>query len=744
MARLNTLPEESDSDDLPELSNLLGGLAIVNERLSRSEKDAKPRRAQDSVGNVSTNPHHQRFPVSAQNPHLSPQKPGKKSANPSKCSKDKPHCEAAAASRRLDHDPMRYPSETREVLSPAAKKCHPEKKVTQQSDGVPSLTKPIFSNIRSSPSRKAKQDVNYYRFGQEREPGVFATKSDDDEDDSFTDLSGFIVDDDAELSYEESDPDDEVFTKPGNSSLFPHTASRQAKIFSSTKKKIQNKAHRKASSSTDHSASLTDKLKSIDLAKAVEKDLSSSEDEEKQNDSSQDNSRGKPVKISARSPLLDTSRTIELCASPIKTPPPSPSKSRLNSPSKKRSQQIPLSPHKPNIDAFWSSAVVNEWNEQYSPRKTPGRGRGLAKFLIHSDNDSHSERSVSPSPIAARVKSKTPKGGNSTYSKSKMATNKARQQRRKAWDERKDRLAHAIFDDLDKKFFKGNIAFAHEHLGGVEIRWSKTLSKTAGRATRSVGRDGIAVAAYVELSDKIIDQEDRLVQTLAHEFCHIAVYYGYGHGAQAHGREFWDLADEINEWFENHPNPLYRGRRISTRHDYEIDFKFVWMCTGAKSVAHVREDSRGCGLTYGRHSKSIDPLKKLCGRCRGVLLQVQPAVKKADLMKIGYFSQVGQENLSITSPLYGNLGGPEMVNMFGYHSGVNGIMGVTSDIVELGDDLVDMTGPQDLLIETSWDAMYNPQVNDVLNAASGPPDFTPPMFDPSFDYVAEEGMRVFS
>jgi SprT-like zinc ribbon domain len=36
------------------------------------------------------------------------------------------------------------------------------------------------------------------------------------------------------------------------------------------------------------------------------------------------------------------------------------------------------------------------------------------------------------------------------------------------------------------------------------------------------------------------------------------------------------------------------------------------------------EEEEGCGTEYGRHSKSIDPAKQRCGRCRGVLRQVRP------------------------------------------------------------------------------------------------------------------------
>lgn len=36
------------------------------------------------------------------------------------------------------------------------------------------------------------------------------------------------------------------------------------------------------------------------------------------------------------------------------------------------------------------------------------------------------------------------------------------------------------------------------------------------------------------------------------------------------------------------------------------------------------DEVEGCGAEYGRHSKSIDPRKHRCGRCKGFLRQIQP------------------------------------------------------------------------------------------------------------------------
>lgn len=54
---------------------------------------------------------------------------------------------------------------------------------------------------------------------------------------------------------------------------------------------------------------------------------------------------------------------------------------------------------------------------------------------------------------------------------------------------------------------------------------------------------------------------------------------------------------------------------MTTKHSYEIDYKFIWECGS-------------CGLGYKRHSRSIDPKRHLCGSCKGRLVQVKPVPKK--------------------------------------------------------------------------------------------------------------------
>ena len=67
---------------------------------------------------------------------------------------------------------------------------------------------------------------------------------------------------------------------------------------------------------------------------------------------------------------------------------------------------------------------------------------------------------------------------------------------------------------------------------------------------------------------------------------------------------------------------------MTTKHNYAINHKYLWVCvrrdkTKAMEFLSLDEDE-GCAAEYGRHSKSIDPEKSRCGRCKGKLVQVRP------------------------------------------------------------------------------------------------------------------------
>jgi predicted SprT family Zn-dependent metalloprotease len=83
----------------------------------------------------------------------------------------------------------------------------------------------------------------------------------------------------------------------------------------------------------------------------------------------------------------------------------------------------------------------------------------------------------------------------------------------------------------------------------VKIIWSKKLNSTAGRASwkrecsRTKMPDGTIDKTYkhfasIELAEKVIDDNERLINVLAHEFCHLANFMVSGIKDNPHGREF--------------------------------------------------------------------------------------------------------------------------------------------------------------------------------------------------------------
>ncbi len=80
-------------------------------------------------------------------------------------------------------------------------------------------------------------------------------------------------------------------------------------------------------------------------------------------------------------------------------------------------------------------------------------------------------------------------------------------------------------------------------LGGVEVQWSARLTKTAGLTRlKKRGKEGVKTAS-IELSTKLIDNEDRLRSTLCHEMCHAAQWLVDGVAKPPHGTCFKKWAD---------------------------------------------------------------------------------------------------------------------------------------------------------------------------------------------------------
>lgn len=313
--------------------------------------------------------------------------------------------------------------------------------------------------------------------------------------------------------------------------------------------------------------------------------------------------RFSPPRLHSRSALPVDERPV--------TPPQSPSKSRLQSPSKTK-PRIPTPPIRQSLDAFWNADTVNDWNEQYSPRK-----------IIRSPKKlNFRPGSTSPTPMSSPRKCQSP---------SKLT--KAEREAKKAFNATKQLLAESFLVELDTTITNNQISTLAASTGGVRLTWSKTLNSTAGRAnwrketTKTRQLDGTSIIAYkhfasIELAEKVIDDQHRLLNVLAHEFCHLANFMISGIKDQPHGKQFKVWGRKCTDAFGA------RGVEVTTKHSYQIEYKFVWQCTNEE-----------CGAEFKRHSKSIDPTRTVCGSCTSQILQIRPVPRKDGMaagVKNGY------------------------------------------------------------------------------------------------------------
>ncbi|KAJ6439952.1 sprt family metallopeptidase [Purpureocillium lavendulum] len=270
--------------------------------------------------------------------------------------------------------------------------------------------------------------------------------------------------------------------------------------------------------------------------------------------------------------------------SPPSTPPRTMKTKGLVSPRKRAA--IPSTPHRPSVDAFWNRDFVDDWNEQHSPQKV-----------------------AAPRPALSSLGKKPP----------------GKAAEKKSFDARKLSLAEDFLHELDVKIAEGKISDLAESTGGVKLVWTKTLNTTAGRANwkretiRTKQADGTVVKvahkhhASIELAEKVIDDDDKLLNVLAHEFCHLANFMITGITNNPHGKEFKVWAAKCSREFGK-----TRGIQVTTKHTYDIDFKYSWQCSS-------------CGSEYKRHSRSINPHRHRCGSCKGALTQTKPCPRRTNV-----------------------------------------------------------------------------------------------------------------
>ncbi|WVQ72703.1 hypothetical protein IAR50_002263 [Cryptococcus sp. DSM 104548] len=259
--------------------------------------------------------------------------------------------------------------------------------------------------------------------------------------------------------------------------------------------------------------------------------------------------------------------------------------------------------------ASWDDADTNGLLH-YSPPRRPLRvsDLNLKTLTIIDGTDSEPDE-----PLPSRTPSKSkPKG--QTKSKPKppdTPSSKARaDMTKKGWNEERVKIASRLFRELDEAVFQKKLG---PRGAKATIEWNSRLLKTAGmaRQRRPVAKGGTISTIYlVELSEKVLTDESRIKNTLAHEMCHLATWAISGDFKNPHGKHFKSWANAVMN--------VRSDIEVTTRHNYVIEYKYEWKCSNAT-----------CGVIYKRQSKSIDITKQVCGTCRSKLEPLFETSQKA-------------------------------------------------------------------------------------------------------------------
>ncbi|KAL7500564.1 hypothetical protein ACHAWT_011196 [Skeletonema menzelii] len=271
-----------------------------------------------------------------------------------------------------------------------------------------------------------------------------------------------------------------------------------------------------------------------------------------------------------------------------------------------------------------NTVIILSDDEEYDSEESEVEDDEQSAFTISDDNDDFSSDSddsdastfvetktkKNPPPLihnntrSPRIPRKkravetTPKVNKPTFSQSRVVNfNKSR-----------DKLTSETFTEFNQ------LAFANQ-LSSVKVEWSKKLNTTAG-ITRMRGRLGEKYSdsrvATIELATKVIENEDQLRSTLLHEMCHAAAWLVDGVHKPPHGKVFKNWASKSMR--------KIKDVEVTTTHDYQISYKFAWACTNTK-----------CNVVIKRHSRSIDPNKQCCGKCKSKLIEIEVPQKGQDI-----------------------------------------------------------------------------------------------------------------
>ncbi|KLO20406.1 hypothetical protein SCHPADRAFT_948665 [Schizopora paradoxa] len=205
------------------------------------------------------------------------------------------------------------------------------------------------------------------------------------------------------------------------------------------------------------------------------------------------------------------------------------------------------------------------------PNNSPVKGKGKGK--------------AKPKAISTPSVQSEPGTPISVASKGKRVSKKAIEQ---AAQMHREEYAKEFFQLLNNEIFQSGLP------EGTQLQWNNRLQTTAGKAHWERTKDG-KETSIIQLSPKILDSDERIRNTLSHEMCHLACWVINRNIKENHGNLWKGWAQKV---MRRRPDV-----EITTKHTYEIAYKFTWKCSK-------------CDKIYGRHSKSIDPALCLCGVCK--------------------------------------------------------------------------------------------------------------------------------
>jgi predicted SprT family Zn-dependent metalloprotease len=168
------------------------------------------------------------------------------------------------------------------------------------------------------------------------------------------------------------------------------------------------------------------------------------------------------------------------------------------------------------------------------------------------------------------------------------------------WKKKRDIVLKSSFAEFNSKVFNNALD------KNMKIEWSTRLRKTAGLTyMKSSKNKSIPSSARIELATKVLTDEQRLRATLLHEMCHAAAWIINGVSKPPHGPQF--------KYYGAKASRMFPELKVSTCHNYKIAYKYIYRCINYRSGK--------CAWEMGRHSRSVDLLKQVCGRCRGHILE---------------------------------------------------------------------------------------------------------------------------